>query len=81
MSRAHALSSYGSQDLGSIFVVHGLSCPLLCGIFPDQESNLSLLHWQADSLAMSYQGSLTYLFFEYLFIWLHRDLHCCAQDL
>ena len=28
---------------------HRLSCPMACGIFPDQESDLCLLHWRADS--------------------------------
>ena len=32
----------------------------LQGLFPTQGSNSSLLHWQADSLALSHQGS-TYL--------------------
>ena len=27
----------------------GLSCPMACGIFPDQGLNLCLLHWQVDS--------------------------------
>ena len=30
--------------LGSVVVVHGLSCPVACGIFPDQGSNLCPLH-------------------------------------
>ena len=30
---------------------------LLQGIFPTQESNPCLLHWQADSLPLSHQGS------------------------
>ena len=34
---------------GSIVVDHWLSCPEACGIFPDQEWNLYVLHWQADS--------------------------------
>ena len=28
-----------------------------CGIFQGQGSNLCLLHWQADSLPLSHQGS------------------------
>ena len=32
---------------------------LLQGIFPTRGLNLCLLHWQADSLPLSYQGSLT----------------------
>jgi len=30
---------------------------LLLGIFWDQESNLRLLHWQADSLPLNHHGS------------------------
>ena len=37
--------------------MHGLSCSAACGIFPDQRSNPSLLHWQADSLPLSLLGS------------------------
>ena len=33
---------------------------LLQGIFLTQESNLSLLHWQSDSLPLNHQGSLDY---------------------
>ena len=46
------LSSYSTWTLGragSIVVDHWLSCPKACGIFPDQEWNLYVLHWQADS--------------------------------
>ena len=36
----------------------GVDCHfLLQGIFPTQESNLWLLHWQADSLLLSHLGS------------------------
>ena len=36
----------------------GLGCHfLLQGIFPTQESNPHLLHWQADSLPLSHLGS------------------------
>ena len=34
---------------GSVAMAHELSCSVACGIFPDQESNLCLLHRQADS--------------------------------
>ena len=37
------------QTSGSVVVVHGLSCPAACVIFPDQRSNLHPLHSQADS--------------------------------
>ena len=38
-------------------MAHGLSCSVACGIFPEQGSNLCLLHRQADSLLLSHQGS------------------------
>ena len=41
----------------------GLSCPKVCGILPDQELNLCLPHWQADSLSLSHQGNATQKFF------------------
>ena len=45
-----------------IYFALWLSCPVACGIFPDQGSNLSLPHWQADSLPLSHQGSPSQLF-------------------
>ena len=33
----------------SVAVVHGLSCPGVYGIFPDQGLNSCLLHWQVNS--------------------------------
>ena len=38
-------------------MAQGLSCSEACGIFPDQGSNLCLLHWQVDSLPLSHQGT------------------------
>ena len=40
-----------------VLKVHGLSCSMACGIFLDQGQNPRLLHWQADSLPLSHQGS------------------------
>ena len=37
--------------------MHLLSCSAACGILPDQGSNPCLLHWQADSLPLSHEGS------------------------
>ena len=34
-------------------MAHGLSCPMACRIFPDQGSNLALLHWQMDFFLMN----------------------------
>ena len=50
--RARAL---GEQ--ASVVTAHRFSCPTACGIPLDQGLNLCLLHWQADSLPLSYQGS------------------------
>ena len=38
-------------------MVRSLSCSEACGVFPNQGSNLCLLHWQADSLPLSHQDS------------------------
>ena len=52
------LRSTGRRCTGSVVVVHRLSCSAACGIFPDQESNLSPLHWQADSYPLYHQEVL-----------------------
>ena len=44
-------------------MAHRLSCSMTCGIFLDQGSNPCLLHWQADSLPLSHQGSSQGSFF------------------
>ena len=46
-----------SREIVAVVVVHGLSCSDACGIYPHQESNLCLLHWQIGSLPLSHQGS------------------------
>ena len=46
----------GLESIGSVAVVHRLSCSEACGIFPDRGSNLCLLHWQIDSLPLSHWG-------------------------
>ena len=46
------LSCCGAWALGkwaSVAVVHGPSCPVACGVLPNQGSNPCPLHWQADS--------------------------------
>ena len=53
-------SSCGTQTLGlmgSVVVVHRLTCHLARGIFLGQGSNLCLLYWQVDSLPLKHQGS------------------------
>ena len=43
-----------------IYFAHGLSCSVAYGIFQDQGSNLSLLHWWVDSLSLSHLGNLIF---------------------
>ena len=51
----------GSLSTGFFREEHWAGChALLQGIFPTQGSKLCLLHWQADSLPLSQQGSLTF---------------------
>ena len=53
------LRSTGSKVRTSVVVVHRLGCFAAYGVFSDQGSNPCLLHWQADSLPLSHQGSPT----------------------
>ena len=57
LSRPLLLRSTGSRRAGSVIVAHGPSCSAVCGIFPDQGSNLWPLHWQADSQPLCHQGN------------------------
>ena len=62
----HRVSSCVMQTLeqaGSAVVGHRLSCCEAHGIFLDQGLNPCLLHWQVDSLSVSYQGSTTPMFY------------------
>ena len=47
----------GLQSTGPVFAACGPTCSSACGIFLVQGSDLCLLHWQADSLPLSHQGS------------------------
>ena len=55
--RASVVTAPWLQSTGSVVVSHGVSCSMACRIFPDQGSDAHLLHWQADSLPPSHQGS------------------------
>ena len=44
--RGLLLWSTGSRHVGSVGVVRGLSCSMICGVFPDQGLKLCPLHWQ-----------------------------------
>ena len=54
---ASLVAKHGRYSTGSVVVVHGFNRSAACGIFPDQGSNLCLLHWQVNSLPLSQQGS------------------------
>ena len=56
------LHSTGFRHTGLVAVVCGLSCPMACGIFPDQESNPCALHYQADFYTLCHQGSPIFAF-------------------
>ena len=56
------LHSTGFRHTGLVAVVCGLSCPMVCGIFPEQESNPCALHCQADFYALCHQGSPIFAF-------------------
>ena len=58
---AHELSSC-SRSTGSMVEARRLSCSVACGIFPTKGSSPCLLHWQADSVPLSHQGSPTTLY-------------------
>ena len=53
---AYGLSSCNSQALEHRFSSCG-ACYEACGIFLEQELNLCLLHWQADSYPLNHHGS------------------------
>ena len=62
--------------------MHGLTCSEACGIFPHQGLNPRLLHWQADSLPLSHQGSPVKLFllsFTYCSFW--KEFSMCSPCL
>ena len=57
---ARASPCGGFSCCGAGALEPGLSrctCPVACGIFPDQGSNPCPLHWKADSLPLDHQGS------------------------
>ena len=68
-------SSSTDSELYVHHCVHGLSCSMACGIFLDQGSNPCLLHWLADSLTLSPQGSPVFSFLRTLVIELGPHLN------
>ena len=55
------------RERALVVVVQGLSCPVACGIFLDQRSNLCPLHLQVNSQPLYHQGSPVLYFF--FFFW------------
>lgn len=47
----------GLWSVGAVAMVHGLSCSVLCGVFPDRGWNPSPLRRQVDSYLQYHQGS------------------------
>ena len=62
-ARASVVGAPGLQSTGSVPVLQGLTCSAARGVFLDQGSNLSLLHWQPDSSPLSHQESPRYNIF------------------
>ena len=66
----HGFWVCGLQQLhhvGSVTVVHGLSCSVACEVFLDQGLNPCPLHWLTDSYLLHHQES-PYFCFVYKFI-------------
>ena len=61
MAASSLVAEHGLESSGSVVVAHRLSCSVAYGNFTDRESNAYLLHWQADSLPLSCQGSPPFL--------------------
>ena len=51
-SHCSSFTCWGHGD--SVVVAHELSCPVVCGIFPEQELNPCPLHWQKDSQPLNH---------------------------
>ena len=62
-----------SQSADSVVVGHGPSCPVACGIFPDQGWKPSPLLWQADSYPLHHRGSPNSMGFD------NRTVTCIYQ--
>ena len=69
------VSSCGSQALEHRLSSWELSCSTAYEIFLAQGSNPCLLHWQVDSLPLSYQESPCHLFSKYILLqwYLHSN--------
>ena len=70
-SHDSGFSCCGAWALGmwaSVVAVRELSCSLVCGILPDQGSDLCPLHWPADSTCPLGKFSKSFLIVVYIFV-------------
>ena len=80
--RASVVAASRLESTSSTVMMRGLTCSEACGIFPHQGLNPRLLHWQADSLPLSHQGSPVKLFllsFTYCSFW--KEFSTCSPCL
>ena len=62
---------------GSVVVVHGIICPMACGIFSEQGLNLCALHWQILNYRTTREVPYYMHFNKHLFV--HSANVCCAS--
>ena len=69
--------SWSAWALGHRLIRCGFVAPMVSGIFQDQGSNSSLLHWQANSSPISHQGSPDHCLFH---LTIHPQDHAISAD-
>ena len=52
-----APGSWASHEWELLLLWRSFSCPVACGMVPDQGSNPRLPHWQVDAYPLQHQGS------------------------
>ena len=63
LTMASLVAEHKLWNTGSAVVVHGLSCPVACGIFLNQGSNPCPLSWQVYSQPLDPPGKSSYFAF------------------
>ena len=84
ISHCTGFSRYRVQALGhmgSVVVVHRLSCSAICGIFLDQRLNLCLLHWQVDCLPTEPSGKPSFCLVNFEFIFSYLNLFLILRNI
>ena len=72
-TQASVVAVLGLQSISPVVLVHGLSCSVACGIFPDQALNPCLLHQQEAPLPLSHPGSSS-------FVDIRSTQHCLSEQ-